>query len=115
MKKLVFILLFFVPFFCEAQVDCNALPINFTSYTDAVFKIKNAKFNFTENINTSRSSWVRGASYYSCDGKVGYLIIKTDRQNYIHKNLPITLWNGFKNANSFGSFYDRNIRNRYSL
>jgi hypothetical protein len=115
MKKQLMFLLLFISSSAFAQVDCNALPINFTSYSDAVLKIKNAKFNFTENINTSRSSWVRGASYYSCDGKVGYLIIKTDRQNYIHKNLPITLWNGFKNANSFGTFYDRYIRNRYRL
>lgn len=115
MKKQLMFLLLFISSSAFAQVDCNALPINFTSYSDAVFKIKNAKFNFTENINISRSSWVKGASYYSCDGKVGYLIIKTDRQNYIHKNLPVSIWNSFKKASSLGGYYDKFIRNRFGL
>lgn len=62
-----------------------------------------------------KNSWVRGASYHSCDKKFGYFIIKTDKRSYIYKDLPINIWNSFKKASSFGSYYDRNIKNRYQL
>lgn len=97
------------------QTDCNKLQANFKSYNEAVSKINSTKFIFTESVNTSKSSWVRGASYFSCDKVFGYFIIKTDKHNYIYKDLPISVWNNFKNASSFGSFYDRNIKNRYQL
>jgi hypothetical protein len=88
---------------------------NFTSYSEAINTINITKFKITESVNTSRSSWVRGAFFYSCDKITGYFIIKTDNGSYIYKNLPISVWISFKNASSFGSYYDKNIRNRYKL
>ena len=57
----------------------------------------------------------KGASYYSCDGQTGYLIIETDKQPYIHAGVPSSAWNGFKIASSFGSYFDHNIKGRYRL
>lgn len=87
----------------------------FRSYSDAVRTVENTNFKIEEKLNTSRSSWIRGASFYSCDGIVGYLIIGTDKQEYIHKNVPIEIWNGFKRAKSFGSYYNQYIKGRYRL
>ena len=97
------------------QNDCNKLKTNFTSYSEAINTIKSTKFKIAEDVNTSRSSWVRGASFYSCDKISGYFIIKTDNGSYIYNNLPISVWISFKNASSFGSYYDKNIRYRYKL
>lgn len=115
MRNFIFYILFCISLAACGQTDCNKLKANFSSYSEAVSKIKSTKFTLTDNVNTSSSSWVRGASYYSCDKKIGYFIIKTDKRNYIYKDLPINIWNGFKNASSFGSYYDRNIKNRYQL
>lgn len=115
MKKIIFYALTCITFNACGQVDCNKLQQNFKSYQEAKSKISNTKFTITETVNTSRSSWVRGASFYSCDKKYGYFIIQTNKGNYIYKNLPINIWYGFKNAGSFGSYYDRNIKKRYQL
>lgn len=115
MKKIILCLLLFQHYTVYGQIDCSKLPNSFSTYKEAESKILSAKFAFSDNVNTSKSSWVRGASFYSCDKKIGYFIIKTDKRNYIYKNLPISIWNSFKNANSFGSYYDRNIKNRYQL
>ena len=115
MRTFIFCLLFCISLIACGQTDCNKLQANFSSYSEAISKIKTTKFTLTENVNTSSSSWVRGASYYSCDKKIGYFIIKTDKRNYIYKDLPINIWNSFKNASSFGSYYNRNIKNRFQL
>jgi hypothetical protein len=93
--------------------DCKTIPAHFDSYGDAISFVKTASFKFTDDVNTSKSSWIRSASYYSCDGKTGYFIFSTDKQEYIHAGVPIEIWRGFKNADSFGSYYDHNIRKKY--
>ena len=95
--------------------DCNKLSTSFTSYTQASQLIKSSTFKMHESVNTSKSSWVRGADYYSCDSKRGFLIIKTDGSEYIHQNVPIEIWREFKTASSFGSYYSNNIRGRYGI
>jgi hypothetical protein len=36
-------------------------------------------------------------------------------KSYIHKNVPIQVWNEFKKATSFGKFYNRNIKGVYQM
>jgi hypothetical protein len=97
---------------CKAQ-GCNTIPTHFNSYNDAIAFVKKADFKIKDDVNTSKSSWIRSAAYYSCDGVTGYFIYSTDEREYIHAEVPIELWNEFKEATSFGSFYDRNIKGKY--
>lgn len=107
-----FVLCFFT---ASGQNNCSKMQTQFRSYAEALRTVENTNFKIEETLNTSRSSWIRGASFYSCDGIVGYLIIGTDKQEYIHKNVPIEVWNRFKRANSFGSYYNQYIKGRYRL
>lgn len=100
---------------CNSQTNCNQLPKSYSSYDAAISAVKSAKFKVQETLNTSKSSWIRGASYYSCDGITGYMIMRTDEKEYIHQGVPIALWNEFKEADSFGSFYDHNFKHRYTF
>jgi hypothetical protein len=95
--------------------NCNSIPAHFNSYKQAISWVKNASFKIKDDVNTYKSSWIRSASYYSCDGNTGYFIYSTDSREYIHAGVPIEIWNGFKSADSFGSFYDRNIKYRYTF
>lgn len=114
MKFFYFILLYFLPIIisCNSS-DCNQLPKTYGDYNEAVNKIRSAHFKIKETINTSRSTWIRGAEYYSCDGKTGFFIIITDKKEYLHAGLPVDVWFDFKNAESFGRFYNKNIKHRY--
>ena len=116
-KRILFILSLFlsVSLFTSAQTDCKQLPTSFATYEEAISKVKAAKFKINETINTERSSWIRGLSYYSCDGTTGFLIMKTDKKEYIHTGVPYTLWQDFKKASSLGSFYDLNVKHKYHL
>lgn len=94
---------------------CSDLPNSFSSYSQAITTIQNTEFKISESLTTSKSSWIRRADYYSCDGQSGFFIIVTDAKSYIHANMPIALWLHFKQANSFGSFYDHYIKGKYRI
>lgn len=114
-KVLLFISVMFTLLSCNSQ-DCIKLPQAYSSYNQAVKAVKNSTFVFTDEANTSGSSWISSASFYSCDGKSGYLIYTTNSgREYIHQGVPIDIWRAFKKASSKGSFYNSNIKNRFRL
>lgn len=99
---------------CNSQ-NCSELKDDFTSYEQAKKSIEITKFDFSDKCNTSISSWILGAEYYSCDNKSGYFLIETKKKTYIHKDLPKEIWNEFKKADSFGKFYNSRIKGKYQL
>ena len=101
---------------CNKAQDCTKLPQTFSSYKEAIDQIKSSTFKYKDEANTSRSSWLISAKYYSCDGNTGYFIYITNKNyEYVHKGLPIDIWVKFKNATSLGSFYDTYIKHKYRL
>jgi hypothetical protein len=98
-----------------SQTNCNQLPSSFSSYNEALNLIGNAKFSFVDYLNTSKSTVIKGAKYYSCDNRSGFIIIGVNNQRYIYQGVPINVWNNFKIASSFGTFYNSYIKNQYQL
>ena len=94
---------------------CADLPASFSSYSEAMDQIRSASFRIAEEQNTNESSWVRGAEFYSCDGASGFFILHTEDREYIHTAVPAAVWQGFKGASSFGTYYNTNIKRRYRL
>ena len=119
MKNILFLILISVFFSCsknKQQVsNCSQINPTFKNYDEAVNTVKSTDFKITDDIDTSKSSWIRSAKYYSCNGIVGYLIFTTDENEYIHLNVPIEVWQEFKQADSFGKFYNQNIKLKYHL
>lgn len=97
---------------CRSQ-DCNKLPQSFPSYSTAVKQVKAASFKIKESANTSGSSWIAAASFYSCNGVNGFMIIKAKGKEYIHSGVPVEVWRGFKSAESKGGYYNRNIKGQF--
>ena len=114
MKRLLF-LSFCLTITIGFSQSCENLKTTFESYPEAKSIVTKTNFNISEELDTSKSSWLRSASYFSCDKQTGYLIIYTDKKSYIHANVPLRTWQSFKNAESFGSFYSKNIRGNYKL
>ncbi len=113
-KLFVVVLISAVSISCNSQ-NCSELKNDFSSYQEANELIRKTEFTFYDECNTSKSSWILNAEYYSCDERTGYFFIKTKSKTYIHKDLPKKLWNEFRNAKSFGKFYNAEIKGKYQL
>ena len=115
-KYLSVLFLLFILFFlsCNFEPECNQLR-NFSSFRQAVVNVEHAKFNLKDEIYTPDTSWIKDISYYSCDGKVGYLIYKAKGKVYIHYKVPIGIWRKFKRAKSIGRYYNKHIKKKYRL
>ncbi len=115
-KTLCFVLLLLVFTSCNNQNCTDTNNKKFSSYSEAKQYLQTFDFQLGEEEYLQRSSWIKKANYYSCDGLVGYFTYETKNgKNYIYRNVPMKVWQGFKNANSPGSFYNANIKGRFVL
>lgn len=99
---------------CKTR-DCSQLPSTFQSYSEAENTIYHTHFVFKDKVNTAKSSWIAHASYYSCDKQTRFFILETDSRTYFFQDVPMNVWQSFKKAPSFGTFYNRFIRNKYQM
>ena len=116
MNKLILSLCFIIPtllFSCSQNSSCDKLPTQFSTYDEAQSKIKSSYFKIKEDANTSNSSWIKSASFYSCDGTSGFFILQTDKKEYLYSDMPYGVWTEFKNAESLGTFYNKKIKHNY--
>lgn len=95
---------------CKGICDCEKIS-NSTTYNKAVEKAKNC--GASDSKVTLKSSWIRKISFYECDSTNGFIIVKTDKEEYIHSSVPKDVWLDFKNANSYGEYYNRNLKGRF--
>ncbi|NOY23589.1 MAG: KTSC domain-containing protein [Acidobacteria bacterium] len=112
------VFLIFIAFSCGlgcSSRDCSQLPKHFRTYSEAHSIISHTRFYYEDSVRTWKSSWIRRASYYSCDGKLGFFVLDTNGRTYIHSGVPIELWFAFVKARSYGSFYNRYLKGRYRL
>jgi hypothetical protein len=115
MSKLIYICCSLLILTACSKNGCDNLPDQFSSFDEVGRKIETTEFFISEVIRTPESSWIHGASFYSCDGNLGYLKIETDHQNYYHEGVSRQMWDEFKSSDSKGKFYNENIRNNFQL
>lgn len=65
---------------------------------------------YFESLNTSKSSFIRGAWY---DSGNKYMVINLNGTYYHYCGLPSNTWSSFKVANSFGTYYNKSIKGSY--
>ena len=114
MKQLVLALIMLLCLSCSAQ-NCNSINIEQNSYSQAITELRKTEFSISEKVDTD-SSWIDHLEYYSCDEVTGYLVMTTKKEkSYIHKAVPVSLWQKFKATNSFGKFYNSNLKGKFQF
>jgi len=104
--KIIFILIFFLGLNNKTE---------FSSYEEAqTWVITNPNFT-KDTVDTTKSSWIREAEYYTDGSYSGYLILNMRGKEYIWEGVPLNVWEGIKQADSFGKYYHKHIKGRFIL
>ncbi|QOW11378.1 KTSC domain-containing protein [Kaistella flava (ex Peng et al. 2021)] len=109
-SKFYYIILF-VLFSCKKEISLK----RFTNYNQVENYLSTNSFKVDETTDTGNSSFITSAHFQSEDGEKGFLTLGMKRKEYHFSNVPIEVWERFKNANSKGKFYHRNIKGKYSI
>ena len=67
-----------------------------------------------ESVDTSKSSWIEHASFAKEAGAdTGLLAVQIGGEKITYMDVPVSVWQDFKQAESFGRFYDEHIKGCY--
>jgi hypothetical protein len=88
---------------------------DFNSYEEAIVWVRSTNSLIKDSVDTSKSSWIRSAEYYSDGLGIGFLILNMKGKEYIWEGVPLNVWKGFKKADSFGKYYHRYIKGNYYM
>jgi hypothetical protein len=78
---LIFFLLIIVNISLLACPDnCVVSSTSWKSEKEAIDGLEKADFLFSESFNNESESWLLSASFYSCNGQNGYLIIHSQKK-----------------------------------
>ena len=92
-KTLCFVLLLLVFTSCNNQNCTDTNNKKFSSYSEAKQYLQTFDFQLGEEEYLQRSSWIKKANYYSCDGLVGYFTYETKNGKAGIIKLPVEIWN----------------------
>lgn len=116
--KIAALLFFCLVGFLITKAESDNCSVEFSSWKtekEAISSIENLDFQFSETIENDTTSWLKSASFYSCDGKHGYLVVRGNQKEYIHTAVPVEVWKDLKNARSKGGFYNFYIKDKFTF
>mgnify|MGYP005718357857 CR=1 FL=1 len=68
-------------------------------------------FRGLESVDTGRSSFVKGAWY---DDPGEFLVLKLNDKYYQYCDVKSEVWQGFVDADSFGEYYNDEVKGRFN-
>ncbi len=95
------------------NTSCDSLDVSGMTRVEAIKQVENAVFRFNQNFKLSRTSGVRAAHYYSCDGSKGYLVITVNKDKLLFLNVPKNVWNEIITSSDIDGFYEESIRGKF--
>jgi hypothetical protein len=93
--------------------ECHDLKNEFESNKKYIETVEKTRFKFQDKLFTSDKSWINEISFFSCDGNSGFLIVTIGNKKYLYSEVTSETWFEFKNCESFGKYYNFNIKGKY--
>lgn len=109
-----FLILFILLISISCKQNSESQPILHT-YEEVGQYLNSESFDIDETTDTSESEWITSARYQSKDGQTGFLTLGMKGKDYYFDDVPINIWEEFKEAESKGKFYHKKIKGNYTL
>jgi hypothetical protein len=93
---------------------CSKIPEYFNSTDNSIQVIKESNFRTVDSVKIFDDDWMAAATFYSCNGKIGYLIFRFKQgDEKLNPKVPFSLWKGFKESPDKRNYYENEIRKKF--
>ena len=83
------------------------------SQTELIKNLENSDLEFTQTFEIPSARGIQKVSYYYCQGKGGFLLVKFHDKELLYKEVPLNVWFEFRFTDPTQSFYIKQIKYNY--
>ena len=80
------------------STSCDSLILEALNPERAIEKIRDAKFRFQQSFKLTRRQGFKEGEFYSCDGEIGFLIIKYNESEFLYVEVKNEIWDKLKTS-----------------
>lgn len=87
------------------STTCDSLEMHELSMDQYIEQIRKSNFRFDQTFRLTRKQGLQQGEFYSCDGKVGFLIIKFDDIETLYNDVKKTDWEALISSSDPEGYY----------
>jgi len=91
------------------STSCDSLKLHDLSMEQCIELIRVSTFRFDQTFKLTRKQGLQKGEFYSCDTKVGYLIISFDGEEKLYKSIKKRFWSELISSSDPEGFYIKEI------
>lgn len=92
------------------STSCDSLKLHDLSMDQCIELIRVSIFRFDQTFKLTRKQGLQKGEFYSCDTRVGYLIIDFDGEEKLYKNIKKSFWSELISSSDPEGFYLKEIK-----
>lgn len=100
---------------CASYHSCHSFPKAFKTIEEAEIRLNAAECESLYDSASFSHGNLRHAAFYTCDKKMGYLILKWPNKKELYRNIPLQYWKNMRHSKSFESYFKQNVQFRFPL
>ena len=97
------------------SANCDTLNLRSTPLPKAISTIELTTFRYQQQFKISRTYGIMSARFYSCDGELGYLVLKVDKRDILYFEVPEDIWKRLISSADINGFYEAEIKSNYDF
>lgn len=87
------------------HTNCDSLNIEDKSVDKSIAIIRHTKFRFNQSFQLRSKQGLQSGEYYSCDNKIGFLIIKYEGKEFLYQRVGKKTWEDFISSSDPEGYY----------
>jgi hypothetical protein len=102
-------------FSCYNYQSCHSFPKAFKTVEEAEYRLNTTECESFYDSTSFGLGNLKHAAFYTCDKKLGYLILTWQGKKQVYRNLPLQYWKNMRKANSFEAYFRQNVQFRFPV
>lgn len=87
------------------STTCDSLKMHEISMDQCIEQIRKSNFRFDQTFRLTRKQGLQQGEFYSCDGKVGFLIIRFDGEEQLYQDVEKPNWEALISSSDPEGYY----------
>lgn len=100
---------------CTSTQSCHYFPKAFKTVEEAEHRLHSTECESLYDSTSFHTGGIRHAAFYTCDKKLGFMILRLNDRKQLFRNVPLQFWKNMRKAKSFEAYFRLNVEHKFPV